>query len=91
MVQVLDYRQELVSNVAKLTEGTDYDITAFKPRCAVIIGNSSDELADDTRRKSFELFRTNQSDVEIVTFDELFRKIEILANLFSLTRKKSDS
>jgi hypothetical protein len=36
------------------------------------------------KRKSFELFRTNLKNVEIVTFDELFKKAETLATLFNL-------
>ena len=36
----------------------------------------------------FELYRTNLRDVEIVTYDELFKKAETLAALFNLIRKK---
>jgi hypothetical protein len=50
----------------------------------VIIGNASEELNTDKKRKSFELFRTNLKNVEIVTFDELFKKAESLATLFNL-------
>jgi len=50
------------------------------------IGNGALELIDDQRRKAFELFRSNSKDVEIVTYDELFRKLEVLAALFSLSR-----
>ncbi len=50
----------------------------------MIIGNYSEELNTDKKRKSFELFRSNLKDVEIVTFDELFKKAETLATLFNL-------
>ena len=86
LVQVLDYRRELVKTVGGLTQHTDYDLDSFNPRCVIIVGNGQAELLDDTRRKSFELFRSSQKDVEIVTYDELFRKVEILARLFSLVR-----
>lgn len=86
-VQVLDYRRELARNIKQITEGTPHEIKVFNPRCIVILGNADEELKDDVKRKSFELYRTNMRDVEIVTYDELFRKAETLATLFNLVRK----
>jgi len=88
VVQVLNYRNELVQNLRTLRAGTDVQLNAFNPRCAVIIGNAEAELRDETARRSFELFRGSLKDVEIITYDELFRKVEILAELFSLKRTK---
>lgn len=90
IVQVLEYRSELINNLKDITEGTSYNISAFNPKCVVIAGNGKLQLKDEPERKSFELFRANLKDVEIVTYDELFRKVEILANLFSLVRAKSE-
>ena len=59
---------------------------AFNPRTVVVIGNSKVELVDHATRRSFELFRAS-CEVEIVTFDELFRKVEVLAHLFGLVPK----
>lgn len=84
VVQVLDYRRELSKNIQTITRGTDHAIDVFNPRCVVIAGNALKELDTELKRKSFELFRTNLRDVEIVTFDELFRKAETLATLFNL-------
>ena len=86
-VQVLDYRRELARNIKEKTEGTRHQINIFNPRCVVIVGNYEEELNDDIKRKSFELYRTNLRDIEIVTFDELFKKAETLATLFNLIRK----
>jgi hypothetical protein len=88
VVQVLDYRRELSRNIRSITEGTDHKIDVFNPRCIVIAGNASTELNSELKRKSFELFRTNFKDVEVVTFDELFKKAETLATLFNLIKKK---
>jgi hypothetical protein len=88
IVQVLDYRRELSRNIRSITEDTDHTIDIFNPRCVVIAGNSSTELDDELKRKSFELFRTNLKDVEVITFDELFKKAETLATLFNLIKKK---
>lgn len=84
VVQVLDYRRELSKNIKTITSGTDHVIDVFNPRCVVIAGNASKELDGELKRKSFELFRTNLRDVEIVTYDELFKKAETLATLFNL-------
>ncbi|MHB9073940.1 MAG: Shedu immune nuclease family protein [Desulfobaccales bacterium] len=89
IVQVLDYRNELINNLKSVVEGTTHNISLFNPRCVVIIGNGEDELKDEIRRKSFELFRSTLRDVEIITYDELFRKVEILANLFNLVKPKA--
>ena len=86
VMQVLDYRGTLVKDLRAVVEGTGHDLSAFSPKCAVILGNGTAELADVQKRAAFEHFRANSRDVEIVTFDELFRKIEVLASLFSLTR-----
>jgi len=89
VVQVLDYRRELIRKVRQITEETNHDLESFDPKCAVIIGNSASDLNNEARRRSFELFQASQKDVEIVTYDNLFRKIEVLASLFNLTRSQA--
>lgn len=86
VVQVLNYRAELSRNLLSLTDKTGVRLNAFTPRCAIIIGNAGIELGDENARRSFELFRTALKDVEVITYDELFRKVEILAELFRLKR-----
>ena len=83
VLQVLDYRAKLVSAMSTKDYG-DKNVRGCNPRCVVIVGNSENELQEDAARRSFELFRSSLRDVQIVTFDELFRKVEILAELFSL-------
>jgi hypothetical protein len=85
IVQVLSYREELVRSLQAVNSASHVDLQAFRPRCVIVAGNASAELQDDARRRSFELFRTS-SEVEIVSYDELFRKVEVLAELFSLKR-----
>lgn len=87
VVQVLDYRRDLSKNIHHITGDTSHKIDVFSPRCIVILGNAEKELDTKGKRKSFELFRTNLRDVEIVTYDELFKKADTLATLFNLTRK----
>jgi len=85
VMQALDYRRTLLQGLAVVGEGTDNKLKSFSPKCVVVIGNGALELDNDHKRRAFELFRSNSRDVEIVTYDELFRKLEVLASLFSLT------
>jgi hypothetical protein len=88
VVQIADYRRSLILDLDSIVRNKRYDLSAFNPKAVVIIGNSS-ELDDEKKKRSFELFRSRLSDVEIVTFDELFLKIERLASLFNLVRKSN--
>lgn len=88
VMQALDYRRTLSKNLTAVAEGTTHKLSAFSPKCVVVIGNGAVELDNELRRSAFEMFRSNSRDVEIVTYDELFRKLEVLASLFSLTRQK---
>ena len=90
IVQALTYRAELIQNLRSITEGTSHSLKTFNPRCVLVIGNYEAQLVDDARKRSFELFRAS-SQVEVVTYDELFRKVEILAELFSLKRVTKSS
>lgn len=80
--QVLDQKDNLLSEFNSLSKGTD--LQAFNPRCIVVIGKI-DSLSKD-QRKSFELFRNSYKEINIVTFDEIFKTIENLLKI--LTRKK---
>jgi hypothetical protein len=86
VMQALDYRRTLSKNLASVLAGTDHKLSAFSPKCVVVAGNGGVELSSESKRAAFEMFRANSRDVEIVTYDELFRKLEVLASLFSLTR-----
>ena len=88
VVQVLDYRRDLSKNIHNIASGTDKEIDFYSPRCVVIAGNYEKELDTELKKKSFELFRSSLKDVEIVTYDELFKKAETLASLFNLVWKE---
>ena len=89
VVQIGDYRDSLTRELAELVRGK-HDLSAFHPKCVVIIGNS-EHLTSERERRSFELFRSNLANIEIVTFDELFRKLEQLALIFNLRRTNETS
>jgi len=80
VVQVTNYRDSLMKEHAALTAKSTSKFEAFDPPCLVIAGSMS-ELADSPRRKSFELFRQGLRHVQVITYDELFAKVEALIKL----------
>lgn len=78
--QVLNYKNILQKDFYKTnSDGKDCDL--FNPKGILIIGNLEAESFDKNQTKSFELFRSNSKDIEIITFDELFGKIKLLLDL----------
>ena len=78
--QVLEYSESLSAEFHALKRADDH-LTAARPYCMVILGNASKELVDDARRRSFERFRERLVGVRVLTFDEVFRRIEGLVSL----------
>jgi antiviral defense system Shedu protein SduA len=61
------------------------DLTLGDPRCLLIAGNAEEEFMGDngpTMRDDFELLRERTQGLTIVTYDELFRKLDRLVALF---------
>jgi hypothetical protein len=83
VMQVVNYRDSLLRNYQSL-ESTDL-FDAFDPKCVVIIGHAGEELTDKNRRKTFELYRNQLSDVTVVTYDELVRKTQNLIKILEDT------
>jgi hypothetical protein len=78
--QVLEYRESLLTEFHALNRG-DESLSAAEPYCLVIIGNAAKELDTDAKRRSFERFRERLVGVRVLTFDEVFRRIESLVSL----------
>jgi hypothetical protein len=90
LVQIADYKVSLMQNLAAITSTFGRKLAALNPRCLIIAGDSERELDSASKRNSFELFRTSLHNVELITYDELFKKIEVLASLFNLVREKTE-
>src|SRR5690606_36823473 len=58
----------------------------FDPKCILIVGRK-DNLSSN-QKNCFELLRANQSTVDIVTFDELFKKLQGLLKVISYSDVK---
>lgn len=75
--QALDQKYQFQKQIAQIKDNTRlYDIESYAVHCSLVVGKTPD---GDDRKKSFELFRRNSKDVEIVTFDELLEKLKQLS------------
>jgi hypothetical protein len=59
-------------------------VQAFNPSSKVIAGRL-DQITNADQRRSFELYRAEKRNVEIVTYDEVFAKVATLLNLLEGT------
>jgi len=73
--QILNQRKIYLS-----THGDNNGKFLHNAKCVLVIGKISDFKNDD-EKKSFELFRSSIKEVEIITFDELFERINTFLKL----------
>lgn len=86
MNQALDQKYQFQKQIAQIKDNTRiYDIESYAVHCCLVIGKTPD---GDDRKKSFELFRRNSKDVEIVTFDELLEKLKQLSAFLRATEEE---
>jgi hypothetical protein len=78
--QLLQARHSFEEEHRQLVERSGEDLNVVAPQCLLIVGTLS-SLTGDTARRSFELLRNNNRQVEVVTFDELIGKAEQLVRL----------
>ncbi len=62
------------------THGDNNGKLLDNPKCVLIIGKMP---INNEEKKSFELYRNSLRDVEIITYDELFKRIESILNIFN--------
>lgn len=75
--QALDQRYQFQKQIAQIKDNTrPYEIESYAVHCCLVIGRTSQ---GNDQKKSFELFRRNSKDVEVVTFDELLEKLKQLS------------
>lgn len=85
MNQALDQKYQFQKQIAQIKDNTRlYDIESYAVHCCLVIGKTPD---GDDQKKSFELFRRNSKDVEIVTFDELLEKLKQLSSFLRTTEE----
>ena len=79
--QVLDQKYRFERAITQFKEDSRlYDLESYSVYCCLIVGTMP---VEEAQRKSFELFRGNSKDVEILTFDELLKKLDGLRQFLS--------
>jgi len=81
LVQVLDQKDNLQKEFYKISSGK---FQSFNPKALLVIGRLSD--LNEKQLKSFELFRSNLRDVEIITYDELFERTNLILGQFIIEK-----
>lgn len=79
--QVLAYKEGLTREYAAIALNSEKQFGVFNPRTIVIAGSLENEKLTKAQKKSFEMFRCDLRNVEIITFDELFNRIKHIIDL----------
>lgn len=84
--QTLNAKSSLIENFSTLAADDAEFVRSLSPRGLLVVG-SLDQLTTQPQRKSFELYRNNQRDIDIVTFDELATKVQLMIDLLQNAAK----
>ncbi|WP_438492090.1 Shedu immune nuclease family protein [Paenibacillus sp. IHBB 3054] len=79
--QILNYKDKLQKEYFVNRYNSNINFSVLNPKCILIIGNL--EKLNEIERRSFELFRADLKSIEIITYDELFEKINLLKDLIT--------
>ncbi|MHB1546848.1 MAG: Shedu immune nuclease family protein [bacterium] len=88
--QILNYKDTLSKDYYRLIGVSKLDFNFINPKSILIIGTLGDLQTNPGKLKSFELFRHSIKDVEVITYDELFKKVEIFLQLFNTVLDKEN-
>lgn len=81
VTQVLNQRDNFQKHFATHKMNSDEAFESFNSKCVVLMGSLGD--LDKKQVPSFELFRSNSKDVEIITFDELLSRFKNIKSLMA--------
>ena len=81
IAQALKYRSSLMENIQNLQRG-EHPVIASEPYCVVVAGDCA-ELNSSEKKASFERFRERLNGVRILTFDEVYKRIDGLLAIFT--------
>jgi len=80
IIQLLDYKENFYKNYYSLKANSEQDFELFSPKLLLIVGNL-ENLITKEEKYSFDIFRRELRTIQIITFDELFKKIELIIKL----------
>ena len=88
MVQALDQRYQFQRDIFGIKDRNRiHHIETYAVQCCLVIGTMP---KGEDEKKSFELFRGNSKDVQILTFDELLEKLVQLRDLLASSDDEED-
>lgn len=88
VTQVLDQCYRLQQNIATIKNNNRiYDIESYAVHCILVIGTMP---SDEDEKKSFEMYRRNSKNVQIITFDELLLKLKQLHEFLDNSDEKEE-
>lgn len=88
VTQVLNQCYRLQQNIAMIkTNNRIYDIESYAVHCILVIGKIP---KGEDKKKSFEIYRSNSKNVQIITFDELLLKLKQLHEFLSSSDEQED-
>ena len=79
--QVLNYRDNLTKEYYAISHNSNEPFEVLSPKCVVIIGKMASLTS--TQIAAFENFRNNMNNVTIITFDELYERINDLIDILA--------
>lgn len=81
VTQLSVYKDELQKSFYGLVRQEQDQFLSLNPQCLLIAGCFELEEMTPAGKRSFELFRSDLKHIQIITFDELFEKINLLLRL----------
>ncbi|EKO34190.1 Shedu immune nuclease family protein [Leptospira santarosai] len=81
IIQLCNYKDEFTKNYYTLSRSQSEATRSYDPSCILIIGNFQKECTSEEKIKSFELYRQQLNNIQVITFDELFEKMKLLISL----------
>lgn len=81
--QILTQKYQLETDIASLMKNADdRDVEAYNVQGLIIIGRLS-SLEEKAMKRSFELYRNNQKNLRIITYDECLEQLKSFIELLS--------
>lgn len=79
--QLHSYRDSLMRESHDLLSKTPEDLRIYYPKCLLVIGSFKSEMDSEDKIKAFENFRSQQMNMEIITFDEILERIKAIVTI----------
>lgn len=77
--QVLNYKDSLTKQYCIINNYSEESFKVLLPECVVVIGNMSSLSPEEI--EAFELYRNSLNGVIVITFDELYKRIQGLVDI----------